>query len=151
MEGDYTQARTLIDDSEALFRDLKDDGGLAEVLITKGRIQREQGQVAAAYRTLTEALQLAQQVGPRLLVAAALEGLSAVTIQLEQVTLAVQLLSAAAALREEMGAPIRPVDRPFVDRALSTAQSTLGHDKFTVVWLEARELPLEQLLGSQSE
>jgi hypothetical protein len=37
------KARTLVDDSEALFRDLKDDGGLAEVLITKGRIQQEQG------------------------------------------------------------------------------------------------------------
>ena len=150
MEGDFTQARTLIDDSEALFRDLKDDGGLAEVLITKGQIQREQGQIAPAYGTLSEALQLAQRVGPRLLVAAALEGLSAVTIQLEQVTLAAQLLSAASALRVEMGAPTRPVDRPFVDQAVSTTQSTLGHEKFTVIWSEARELPLERLLGSKN-
>ena len=148
IEGDFTQACVLIDDSASLFRGLKNDGGLAEILITKGQIQREQGQTEAAYETLTEALQLAQQVGPRLLVAAALEGLSAVTIQLKQVTLAAQLLSAAAALRIEMGAPTRPVDRPFVTQAMSIAQSTLGHDRFTAVWLKARKLPLERLLAS---
>ena len=147
-EGDLTRAFALADESVALFRGLRADASIAEVLITLGQIARGQGNAAAAYEALTEALPLAQAVGPHLLVAAALEGLAGLASQPSQAALAVQLIGAASALRAQMGAAVRPVDRPAVEDALATARSALAADAFAAVWTEARELPLEQVLSA---
>src|SRR5262245_49883550 len=90
-ESDLRKASTLIDESIALFRSLKDDVSLSEVLITWGYILNAQGHAEAAYAALTEALQLALAVGPRLFVAAALEAIASVIVAQGQATLAVRL------------------------------------------------------------
>jgi non-specific serine/threonine protein kinase len=58
-ECDLTNALGLVKESVALFRAQKADGSLAEVLITLGQIVQAQGDGAAAYTALTEALQFA--------------------------------------------------------------------------------------------
>jgi hypothetical protein len=87
-------------------------------------------------------------VGPRLFVAAALEGLAGLASQPEHAALAARLLGAASALRAEMGIPVRPVDRAAVEQALATARSALGADAFAAVWAEAQALPLEQIVSA---
>jgi hypothetical protein len=107
-----------------------------------------EGDAVAAYDALTEALRLAQAVGPRLMVAAALEGLASVVVAQGHVDLAVRHLATAAALRVQMGAPMWPADRPAVEQALAIARSTLGADVFAAVWSESENRPLEQLLST---
>ena len=107
------------------------------MLITLGKIVRAQGDDAAAYAALTEALRLARAVGPRLMVAAALEGLASVVVAQGHAELAVRLLAAASALRAQMGTPVWPVDQAAVEQTLATARSTLG-DAFAAVWAEAQ-------------
>jgi len=119
----------------------------AEALITLGRILSARDDDAAAYRALTEALRLAQAVGPRLMVAAALEGLASVVVAQGHAELAVRLLSAAAALRVQMGASVRPADQAMLDHALATAHSMIGADVFAAVWAEAQTLRVEQILN----
>ena len=118
------------------------------MLITLGQIVRTQGDNQAAYRAVTKALQLAWAVGPRLLVAAALEGLANVVVAQQQSELATRLLAAASALRAQMGTPVRPVDQAGVEQTLATARSALGDDAFAAVWAEAQALPLEQILNT---
>ncbi|HEU4321764.1 MAG TPA: tetratricopeptide repeat protein [Roseiflexaceae bacterium] len=144
LEGDLTQAAGLIAESVALFRGLKDDGGLAEVLVTAGQIARAQGDTAVAHAALAEALRLARTVGPRLMIAYALEGLAAVQVAWGEAAAALRLLAAAGALRAEMGAPVRPLDRAGVERTLDTARAALGAEAATAVL--AQVPPLEQLL-----
>jgi tetratricopeptide (TPR) repeat protein len=146
-EGNLTQASALIRESVALFRNLKADGSLAEVLITLGKIMHAQGDAAAAYGAITEALRLAQGVGPRLFVAASIEGLASVVAERGQGDLTVRLLSAASALRVQMGAPVWPADQGMVDHALATARSMISADTFAAVWAEAQSLPAEQILN----
>jgi len=146
-EGELTNALDLVNESVALFRAQKADGSLAEVLITLGQVLWAQGEGAAAYTTLTEALQFAWAVGPRLMVAAALEGLACVAVPQGDAELAARLLAAAAALREQMGAPVRPADRAMLDHALATARSMIGADTFAAVWAEAQALSVEQILN----
>src|SRR5204863_994129 len=93
LEGDLTHALSLVEEGVRLFRRLQADSSLAEVLITQGQIVRAQGDNEAAYRALTEALQLAWAVGPRLLVAAALERVAAVVVARQQAELATRLLA----------------------------------------------------------
>jgi len=147
-EGDLTRALTLIRESEALFRGLQADASLAEVLITLGKIERARGNNAAACQAMSEALRLAQAHGPRLMVAAALEGLASVVVAQEHAELAARLLAAAAPLREQMGTPVRPVDQAAVEQTLATARSALGADTFAAVWAETQALPLEQILST---
>ncbi|HEX9369856.1 MAG TPA: hypothetical protein VF897_02580, partial [Roseiflexaceae bacterium] len=146
-EADLTRAFALVSESVSMFREQKADASLAEVLITLGQIVRAQGDNEAASRALTEALQLAWAVGPRLLVAAALEGLAAVVVAQGQAELAARLLAAASVLRVQMGTPIRPVDQAGVEQTLATARSRLG-DAFAPVWAEAQTRPLEQILST---
>jgi len=145
--GDLAQALTLIRESEALFRDLDAGGSLAEILITVGKIERALGDMAAAYAALSEVLWLAQATGPRLFVAASLEGLASVAAVQGHANQAVRLLAAASALRKQMGTPVRPVDQAAVEQTLVTARSTLGV-AFATVWAEAQTLPLERILST---
>jgi predicted ATPase len=146
-EGDLTQASALIRESVALFRGLKADASLAEVLITLAKIMQAQGDAAAAYGAITEALRLAQDVGPRLFVAASIEELASVVAEHGQGDLTVRLLSAASALRVQMGAPVWPADQALVDHALATARSMIGADTFAAVWAEGQSLPVKQILN----
>jgi tetratricopeptide (TPR) repeat protein len=145
-EGELTTALGLVKESVALFRAQKADGSLAEVLITLGQILSAQREGAAAYTALTEALQFAWAVGPRLMAAAALEGLASVVVAQGQAELAAQLLAAASALRAKMGTPVRPVDQVAVEQTLANARSILGDEAFAAVWTEAQALPLEAIL-----
>jgi len=148
LEGDLAQALALIDESVTLFRDLKAYSSLAEILITQGHILRAQGHAAAAYNTLSEALRYAWAVGPRLFVAASLEGLASIEIARGEAQRTVQLLATASALRVQMGTPVRPVDQAAVEQALASARSILDADVFAAVWEEAQAMPLEQILST---
>src|SRR5262249_33851313 len=148
IDGELAQAFTLIDESVTLFRELKAYSSLAEVLITQGHILRAQGHTAAAYGALSEALRFAWAVGPRLFVAASLEGLASIEIARGEAQRTVQLLASASVLRAQMGTPVRPVDQAAVEQALTNARSTLGDDTFAAVWAEAQVMPLEQILST---
>ncbi len=150
LEGDLTSANDLVSESVSLFRNLKDDSGLAEVLITNGHILRAQGDMVTAYKVFTEALQLARAVGPRVLVAAALEGLAVLATQSQRAAQSVPMLAAASTLRTQLGMPIRPVDKAMVEQATTAALSILSADIFSALWESVRKMPLEATLDSIS-
>ncbi|MFL5806353.1 MAG: tetratricopeptide repeat protein [Roseiflexaceae bacterium] len=147
LEGDLIQARALVGESVSLFRGLKDDVAIAEVLVTQGHIFMAQDDAAAACRAFVEALRLTMVAGRQLLVAAAMEGLANVVVSQGDAELGVRLLASASALRAQMSTPVRPVDQAMVDHALATARSMLGDTTFAAVWAEAQALPVEQILS----
>ena len=116
--------------------------------IMLGQILQAQGAGAEANTALTEALRLAQAVGPRLLVAAALEGLASVVVAQGHAELAARLLAAASVLRVQMGTPLRPVDQAGVDQSLAIGRAALGADAFAAVWAKGQALRLEQILNT---
>ena len=148
LEGNLTRALAIAKESVSLYRSQNIEASLAEVLVTQGNILRAQGDLTAAEDSLTEALRLALVVGPRLIVATALEALASVTIDQGNAVAAARLLSAASKLRAQMGAPIRPVDQPAFERALSMARSSLEPETFSAVWSEAETVTLDQIVNS---
>lgn len=149
---DLPQAKILISESVALFRTQQADGSLAEVLITQGQILAAQRELATAHAAFAEAVEIACAIGPRLLVAPALELLAGLALQsdpgVQGATLAVPFLAAASGLRTQMNTSIRPVDQPAVERTLAITRSTLGPDAFATHWAAALLLPLESILSS---
>jgi hypothetical protein len=120
---------------------------MAEVLVTMGRIKGAQGERTAARASLTEALALAWAKGPRAVLAAALEEVGVQAVGQGQVEHGVRLLAGAAALRQAMGAPVRPADRQAVEDALAAARTALGGLPFEEAWQRGRSLPLEQIVA----
>jgi hypothetical protein len=57
------------------------------------------------------------------------------------------LFARAAALRTAMGAPIRPADRPALNRALAAGRTSLGEDHFGSAWAAGESLPMEKIVA----
>jgi hypothetical protein len=100
----------------------------------------------AARAHLVEALRLAWVEGPRVFAAAALDAL-AVAAGRQQAWQAVHLLSTAARLRQAMGAPAWPIDRPAIEAALAAARAALGDDAYAAAWSMGQRQPVEQIVA----
>jgi hypothetical protein len=59
----------------------------------------------------------------------------------------VSLLGGAAALRQAMGTPVRPADRPAIESTLATARASLGNMVCDAAWAAGLSLPLEQVVA----
>lgn len=115
--------------------------------MTLGYIFLAQGKWAAVEEALTEVLRLAFVHGPRLFIASALEGLAIMLAQTQKYTSAVQFLSAASALRTQMGTPVRRVDKPLIDQTTLTLRAAVGSEIFESHWIETQALPIEATVG----
>jgi non-specific serine/threonine protein kinase len=145
-EGDLVQAARHAEECVALFRSLRAGPSLAEVLITLGCVRAAQGDDAAARAHLVEALTLAWGEGPRVFAAAALEALAVLASRQLKAWQEVYLLSTAAWLRQTMGAPARPVDRPAIEAALAAGRAALGDDAYAAAWSIGQRQPVEQII-----
>jgi tetratricopeptide (TPR) repeat protein len=141
-------ALNRVGESIAVFRATQADASRAEVLITRGQILRVLGDAPGALESLIEALRIARTLGPRVLVAMALEGLAALLVGQGQAAQSVQFNAAAAALRVQMGTPIRACDRTEVAMACARANDGLGKSAFGAAWRSGEERMLDQMLDA---
>jgi non-specific serine/threonine protein kinase len=148
LDGDLALAARRAEEGASFFRQLQAEPNLAEVLVTRGRIQGAQGETAAAQASLAEALRLAWVKGPRWIVAAALEALGAQAVRRAQVEHGVHLLAAAATLRRAMGTPVWPADRSAREDVLAAARGSLGDVAFDKARAVGETLPLQQIVAS---
>lgn len=153
LENELDEAFALISESLAMFRAQKSAGSIAEVLVTFGAVLLARGDLDKAFDALTESLRLAWVTGPRILIAAALEGLGCIMIPraAADIPQAVQFLAAADLMRQQMGTPVRPADRAVYDRSLAQARAALGDETFNAIWSQAQGLPLEQIVKAVVE
>lgn len=82
-----------------------------------------------------------------LLLAFALEGRGNLAYELGDHVWAVLLWSAANVLREEMGAPLPPVDKVEYTTRVKKVRLLLGEGRFQDIWQEARQKTTEQILS----
>ena len=150
-EGDLTLARSLCEESVAIFRRVDVRNAMVNVLESQGVILAAAGDPAAAHAVLTEALQLALQVGPRWAVAAILEAIATVAAGQGQDLVAVELASGAAALRTEIGVPVRPNMQADLDRTLAKTRARLGDDAFAGAWTRGHERPLPDVIATAAD
>jgi len=89
-QGDYATARTALEESIPLWRQLDDDAGLAGALNTFGLVLMAQGEFSTAATALDEALVLFRAIGSQPMAARALNNLAAVAADLGDDTRAEQ-------------------------------------------------------------
>jgi len=80
-------------------------------------------------------------------VAASLEGLASLEAAAGQHARAACLYGAAEALRERLGSPPGPVERPEWERKAGLLRVALGEAALAAAWCAGRELPLEEAVA----
>ncbi len=145
-QGDSAAAQTLYEQGLAIFRKLGDRWGIAGTLADLGRLAREQGKFPIARSLYQESLKLFHELGHKRGIARLLECFAcAAAAQLEPER-ALRLAGAAAALRQNIGAPLTPAEQATLDASLDPARQALTNTAGVTSWLEGWELPVEKVI-----
>jgi tetratricopeptide (TPR) repeat protein len=145
-EGDLAAAVAFLTETAALAREGTFKPDLARALVTLGRVRRTLGQVSPASELLLEGLALFRALGHRLGIAEGLEELGALSAVQGDGAQAALLFGAAHALREQIGAPLPPVDRPAHDAVVAAARAQLGETAFAEAWALAAARPWQDVV-----
>ena len=151
VRGEYGRAAALLEESIALCRKAVHAWGIAYALMVLGDIaleQQDQDRAAGAYM---EGLTLHQSVGSKWGVALCLDGLAKVAAAQEREARAAWLFAAAEGLRDAIGAPLSPSDRPAYEAALSAVRSAIGDEAFAAAWTAGQTLTPEQAVAAALE
>ena len=145
--GEAGRARALAEDSLTLAAALGMTIDPATVARAAGMVLLGTGEVARGAALLRESLATCWRVGARWEMAECLEGLAASAVAAGQPLRAIRLLGAAAALREALGAPVPPVERPGHEATVQAARTALGEEAFLAAWAEGQALSVEQVVA----
>jgi len=143
-QGDSAAARTLYEQGLAIFRELGDRWGIAGTLADLGSLAGEQGSYPTARSLYRESIKLFQELDHKRGIARLLECFAcAAAVQLEAER-SLRLAGAAAALRQNIGAPLTPAEQAKLEAALEPARQALPNTVGETAWLAGRALPLEK-------
>lgn len=146
-QGDLTRAVNLFTESVALLRELEHLRSNALHLNHLARAVHLQGNDAKATETFKESLALAWNLRDMLCIAVNFEGMAAMAAAQGQPARVVQLLGAAAGLREASGTPLRPSERAPYEQLLTTVRTQLDTTTFATLWAEGQRMSLEEAVA----
>jgi len=131
LRGDPDGARRCYLEALPILREIDSRPETARCLAGLGRVAMEQGSIAQAREHLAESIQLSHSTGARIGVARGLEAFAALAVLEDRGDRAVQLIAAAAALREAAHLPRLPGAR--TDRYFAAARP-LGEPAIAQLW-----------------
>jgi hypothetical protein len=136
----------LYEQSLTIFREVGDRWGIAGTLADLGSLAREQKDCSAAHTLYCESLKTFRELRHKRGIARLLEcfaGLAAVQLQAER---SLRLAGAAAALRQNIGAPLTPVEQTKLETILDPARQAVTNTASTMAWLEGWAMPFEKAI-----
>jgi tetratricopeptide (TPR) repeat protein len=146
--GEYGRAAMLGMESLSLFREIADDWHIAGTLAWLGRITlytSDDLEAAAGY--FREGLIVAQRIGDGECAAFCLEGFAGLAGARAQGARSTRLYGATEALREAIGAPLSPIDRPDHDHKVAAARAQLDEAIWRTAWNEGRAMSLDEAVA----
>ena len=145
-QGDYPAARALYEQALAIFRELGDRWGLAGTLADLGSLCKQQENYAAAREHYRESAEIFRELDHKRGIARILECFACVaSAQLEAET-ALRLAGAAAALRQNIGAPLPTAEQVKLDANLRPAWQALTKEGGLSAWSAGLALPMERAI-----
>jgi predicted ATPase/DNA-binding winged helix-turn-helix (wHTH) protein len=154
-QGDPAAARALYEQGLEIFRELGDRWGIAGTLADLGNLASEQGNYSMAQDLYRQSIRIFQELEHKRGIARLLECFAcSAAVQLEAER-SLRLAGAAAALRQNIGAPLTPAEHAKLEASLHTARQALGSTVSGTAWSEGWALPVEKaieevLLGDPS-
>jgi tetratricopeptide (TPR) repeat protein len=142
-QGDSAAARRLYEQSLAIFRELDDRWGIAGTLADLGGLAREQGNYSAAHSLYRESIKIFHELDHKRGIARLLECFACAAAAQFDARRSLRLAGAAAALRQNIGAPLTPVEQTKLEAALEPARKSLANTVGALVWWEGWALTAE--------
>jgi tetratricopeptide (TPR) repeat protein len=146
-QGDSAAARTLYEQGLAIFRELDDRWGVAGTLADLGSLAREQGNYSTAHSMYRESIRLFQELDHKRGIARLLEYFACAAADQLAAERSLRLAGAAAALRQNIGAPLTPAEQAKLEASLHQARQALTNAVGVTAWLEGRALPVEEAVA----
>jgi hypothetical protein len=146
LEGDLASARTYCDEAIEMHRS-DPERAAWEIYRIRSKIALAEGQRARSRGFLRQALTFSRKHVAKRTGAATLEGMAALEQAEGQGERAAQLLGAAAALREALGTPLRPIDMSEHETLRAALHEALGEDAFAAAFAAGRALNWEEAVA----
>ena len=144
--GDFTAAQTLYEQCLTNFRELGDRWGIAGTLADLGSLAREQGSYPTACALYRESIQIFQELAHKRGMARLLECFACLAAAQLEVERSLRLAGAAAALRQNVGAPLAPAEQAKLEASLFPARQSLTDPASETAWQEGWALPIEKAI-----
>lgn len=138
--GEYEMALTQLEVAVDLQREIGDRWELANALHTLANATRNQGDYVKSLAIYRESLTMLWEMGERWMLAYVLEDMGGLAALQGQAARAVQLVGAAAALREETGSSRSPAEQEMLNEMLAPARQAL--DDGATIEAEGRAMSL---------
>jgi tetratricopeptide (TPR) repeat protein len=145
-QGRNLVARSLYEKGLGMYRLLGDDRAVAHMLVNLAIAIRTTDVDADVKGLFEEALLTFARLGERRGVVDCLEALAAARSECDPAGAAC-LLSAAGALRRDLGAPLRPDDEAEQAAALAFVRDRLGAGAFDAAWQAGRVMEIDEVVA----
>jgi predicted ATPase/serine/threonine protein kinase len=149
-QGDSAAARGLYEQSLAIFREIGDRWGIAGTLADLGGLAREERNYPEAHSLYLESIRLFQQLEHKRGIARLLECFACSAAAQLEAERSLRLAGAAAALRQNIGAPAPPAEQAKLEASLDSARQALSNPAGTTAWLEGWSMPVEKAIEEVS-
>ena len=145
-QGDSSAARTLYEQGLGIFRKLGDRWGVAGTLADLGSLAREQQNYPGAHTLYRDSVKIFQELGHKRGIARLLECFACLAAAQSHAERSLRLAGVAAALRQNIGAPLTSAEQLKLDALLDPARQALTNIQCTTASLEGWAMPVEKAL-----
>jgi len=145
-QGDFAVAQSLYEQGLAIFRELSDLWGIGATLTDLGNLAREQRDYRAAQSLYRDGMKAFQELDYKRGIARLLECFARSAAAQLDAERALRLAGAAAALRQNIGAPLAPAEQAKLEAALDPVRQALTNTASAAAWLEGWTLPVEKAI-----
>ena len=144
--GDLDGAIALHGQSLDVSRTLGDRRGASTALANLGVAHLHRGDLEDAANAIRESLAIRHALDDLEGVSTSFEKLAEVAAARHQEELALRLWSAAAAVRDEIGAPMAPAERASYDVVIAAARTRFDANQVAAIWADGRGQPLDEVV-----
>ena len=145
-QGDLGAARALYEQGLEIFRELGDRWGIAGTLADLGNLASEEGNYSLAQDLYRQSIRIFQELEHKRGIARLLECFAcSAAVQLEAER-SLRLAGAAAALRQNIGAPLTPAEQAKLEASLHPAREALGSTVCGTAWSAGWALSVEKAI-----
>ncbi len=145
-QGDSAAAQTLYEQGLAIFRELNDRWGIAGTLADLGSLAREQQNYSAAHSLYRESIRIFHELDHKRGIARLLECFACSAAVQCEAGRSLRLAGAAAALRQNIGAPLTPAEQAKLQATLDPARQALTNAAASTAWSEGQSMPIEKAI-----
>jgi hypothetical protein len=136
----------LYEQGLAIFRELDDRWGIAGTLADLGSLAREQRNYHTAQSLYRESIRIFQELEHKRGIARLLEYFACSAAAQLEAERSLRLAGAAAALRQNIGAPLTPAEQAKLEAALEPPRQALTNTVGATAWSEGWAMPVEEAI-----